>query len=426
MTTIGFEEKLWKFGDKVEVHSIDILLRGKKLNFWIDKIAHYKDNEFLVTILPNINSKFFPPFHMRNIRVNAELLEKNFLRNVNGYEDTDIISVGSVIQGGYYSVDTDKIISQNIFNFEYYVVDITNDFFKDFLTDSPINDKDYSYSNCYEEFLLENKNSNDCMKPHVYCFNVGQGDSSLVITSLGNAYLVDTNIYDKNRAHEFCLKVYEILESHNLDSTKIKGLIITHKHIDHLRGASHIIKNKYFDIEYFLINHDYKHETKAVCDLLDEAEAIPKWLNLNAPCSLIEGSTSLEFINPDYLTATNVAAPDINDSSICISVSYHDSCMHLIGDIGYNHLLGKTKSFLSTALKISHHGSDTGTDEKLLNQIKPEYSFISAGTHKGYNHPHLTVTNLLKTYVSNNTVSKEVKRTTCYKLNGSGISKSYR
>jgi beta-lactamase superfamily II metal-dependent hydrolase len=50
----------------------------------------------------------------------------------------------------------------------------------------------------------------------------------------------------------------------------------------------------------------------------------------------------------------------------------------------------------STALKVSHHGSHNGTDEKLMNEVKPKIAILSYGRRNRYGHPHREVTKLLE------------------------------
>ncbi len=47
-------------------------------------------------------------------------------------------------------------------------------------------------------------------------------------------------------------------------------------------------------------------------------------------------------------------------------------------------------------LKVSHHGSKTGTSQELLDKIKPQYAIIECGAHNKYHHPNQEVTKRLK------------------------------
>nr|WP_303094129.1 hypothetical protein [Limosilactobacillus mucosae] len=46
-------------------------------------------------------------------------------------------------------------------------------------------------------------------------------------------------------------------------------------------------------------------------------------------------------------------------------------------------------------LKLSHHGSRTGSDPKFLSRLQPRYGIISAGRFNRYGHPNsVTIKNL--------------------------------
>lgn len=47
-------------------------------------------------------------------------------------------------------------------------------------------------------------------------------------------------------------------------------------------------------------------------------------------------------------------------------------------------------------LKVSHHGSRTGTDEALATELSPAYAVISCGLNNSYGHPHEEVLDALK------------------------------
>ncbi|MCX0379718.1 hypothetical protein LI055_08795 [Clostridium perfringens] len=408
---------------------MDSLLRGKKLSFSIDEIYKKEDGLYGIKIIPEIESEYFPPYHLRNINVKYSLLEKKFYEAINkGKEVKNKHFKGSVVQGGYYSIETTELRNMRIFNSKTIITD-NNDIFVGKKIESPYNKKNIRK----DKVLTMDKGCKELSKPQIqnegnlylYCFNVGQGDSFLLITTNKSAYLIDTNIYTEKRALNFYNQIKKILNEHNI--SKLTGFIVTHKHIDHIRGADKFISYSGLEIDSFLINMDYSHETKVVDRLLKEAELkILKWININSPGIIRDGNTEIIFRNPDNATSTVINAPDINDSSIVICVKYKNTMMYLTGDASYSVLNCKlnkcTNSNCVNMLKISHHGSRTGTDSILLNNLNPIHAFISAGNNKKFNHPHTQVINLLKNKATIVNISKIIKTTICYKSNGSKIS----
>lgn len=409
---------------------MDSLLKRYRLDFSIDEIYKKENNLYGIKIIPEIESEYFPPYHLRDINIKSSLLEKEFYKTTIKEDEAVVQSFkGSVVQGGYYSIETTELRKIEIFNSKTIITD-NNDIFEDTKIESPYNDKNIREENILEmqkgcEILSEIpiKNETDL---YLYCFNVGQGDTFLLITTNKNAYLIDTNIYTRKSALEFYKEIKRILYVHNI--SKITGFIITHKHIDHIRGADKLIEDSGIEIDKFLINMDYSHKTKVVDRLFEQANLkIPLWININSPGIIRDGNTEIIFKNPDDTTSTVIGAPDINNSSIVICVKYRNTRMYLTGDASCNVLNCKLVESMDSAseimLKVSHHGSRTGTDDNLLNNMKPMYAFISAGDNKRFKHPHAEVINLLKKKVSKVDISKRVKSTICYKSNGSKIIK---
>lgn len=401
-----------------------------KIGVSVDAINHVENDIFRVRLIPDYNSEYHIPLHTRNVLVKRELLEKSYLDWINEYHNryADMIAfqsedvTNSISQGGYY------ILNKKDFNeklrFEGKIVfDRENNLFEE-RSNSPYNESNIIGERFLNAIDIEELSicSNKNMKndTYLYSFNVGQGDMSLLITSEKNAYLIDTNLYEKN----FCAKVNEIeniLEGHNMDKKKIKGLIITHKHLDHIRGAYKLIDK--FEFENFIINLDYIHSNSIVEELFKTARIkIPTWINLNQPCKIIEGNTRICFRNPNENTHL---APDINDSSIVMSVSHGDNRIYLTGDACASVLLNSFDCCggINNMLKVSHHGSRTGTDCRLIHKIIPSEAFISVGSSRKYRHPHKEVVDMLKNFGSNIIISKNVKRTIEYRLSSGWVDK---
>jgi beta-lactamase superfamily II metal-dependent hydrolase len=241
-------------------------------------------------------------------------------------------------------------------------------------------------------------------------------------------YVIDTNIYYA-RADAYVNNVKRILLSHNLPNDRIKAIFFTHKHLDHIRGASYLIRK--FKIEYFVINFDYSHPIRPVEDLFNMASAnIPVWINCNNEARIFEGETLIDIRNPDADTSCKDRTPDINDSSICLCIHHGKNRVCLTGDAGYPVINRKytcgnmvSKNIHENLLKVSHHGSKSGTDNNVLNNLRPSHCFISVGNSSKYNHPSQAVLNLLRLdkKIKDIKISKVEQRNICYIVNGTNI-----
>jgi beta-lactamase superfamily II metal-dependent hydrolase len=409
----------------------DTLLCSEEIRFSIDEIffegyqKEYEKDVFCVRIIPDIDSKYFPPFHLRNFRVTADLLDRDFF-NAHMAKFAERVDpkhdqfAALIRQGGYYCFER-GVLKPDIFKKPSVVTDVEIpvlekglknplDRFKAVVGREQVEDINEVTGTRCQRVISDNL--------YVYCFNVGQGDSLLILTPAGNAYLIDVNIYSNDCLELFINNVQEILRSHNLSPSAIKAFIITHKHLDHIRGADQLLSNGRLSFEYFLINQGYPHYTLAVDRLLAAArDNIPKWVDIKSPTQFIDGEVVFSITNPQH-----DIAPDINDSSIVACIKYRDNMVYLTGDAGHS-ILSEQMIVPSTnshsLLKVSHHGSRTGTNQGVVDLVMPTHAFISAGESANFKHPHNEALICLKG--AETKVSKKVKQTVKYIVTGSSI-----
>lgn len=124
-----------------------------------------------------------------------------------------------------------------------------------------------------EKELIENFNLNLTettreTAPKLYCFNVGQGDMSLFISSRGHAFIIDTHITD-SRKQDILAELKRIL-----GGRPIEALILTHRHYDHYLGAYMLLNDKEFNVKHLIVNQSFLTDPKPnqVDKLLNKAE----------------------------------------------------------------------------------------------------------------------------------------------------------
>jgi competence protein ComEC len=77
---------------------------------------------------------------------------------------------------------------------------------------------------------------------------------------------------------------------------------------------------------------------------------------------------------------------NLNLSSIVIRATYGSQSYLFMGDATNKN--EEARNWPQTnVLKVGHHGSDTSTSKKFLEQIKPQLAIISVGTGNDYGHP---------------------------------------
>lgn len=395
----------------------DPLLKGKSFCFSVDKLERINKNVYEALLIPNIESEFFPPYHTRTINVSNKLLDYDFTKDhYPNDEFSENYFLNDIKQGYYYEIPSEilkrdsKLISfdEGEFIIEKFFGQFNKEipYLKEFRTENKI-----SVENAGEKIRESRKRY--YIYPTLYCFNAGQGDFNLFISSNGNPYIIDTNIYFSESLNGYINRIKKILRDKKLDDRYIRGIIVTHQHIDHIRGLAKLMDSNEFDIDYFIINNSYNHKTKAVENLYISAQRIPNWINSDNKWEFLDGDTYFCFKNPDSTTRNS---PDINNSSIsiCIRDLRNDNLFYLTGDTGFTILENCYQCpklrFKNSVLKVSHHGSITGTSLSYLDLIYPKYAFISAGQHRKFNHPHKNTLDLLKF----NNVDIEVSRYNYY------------
>ena len=116
-----------------------------------------------------------------------------------------------------------------------------------------------------------------------------------------------------------------------------------------------------------------------------------------------QGQTlSIDILWPDAqrLSQWQASPPsDLNESAIVLRVNYGPStssgfCAYLTADIPKETLQGLIEKECQI-LKIAHHGSKTGTNEEILNEVRPRLAIIQVGKNS-YGHPTKEVLDLLR------------------------------
>ena len=203
----------------------------------------------------------------------------------------------------------------------------------------------------------------------VYCFDVGQGDSILVVNE-GKTMLIDAS------TNQMGSTVVKYLQ--DLGIQKIDYLVGTHPHEDHIGGLDNVIKN--FDIGKFYMPKKSAN-TKSYEDVLDAA--IEKSLKIASPKIGDEfkvGNASCEVMS------VMDEAEDTNDCSIVIQMEFNGVKYLFTGDAGT--AVEKSRNWEQVdILKVGHHGSKTSSTKAFLDQVKPKVALISVGKDNDYGHP---------------------------------------
>ncbi|WP_303859434.1 cell wall-binding repeat-containing protein [Senegalimassilia anaerobia] len=215
----------------------------------------------------------------------------------------------------------------------------------------------------------------------VHFIDVGQGDSELVELPNGQTMLIDAGTPQSGN------QVANEIKS--LGYSRIDYLVATHPHADHIGGMAEIINS--FDIGEIYMPK-VSTTTATYENLLDAIAA--KGLSIHTAKAGVtiaaDNTFSVQIISPmldDYA--------DINDWSAIIRYNTASKNILFTGDAGKDVIRDANPGKIDV-LKVSHHGSRTGTDEALATELSPAYAVISCGLNNSYGHPHEEVLDALK------------------------------
>lgn len=215
----------------------------------------------------------------------------------------------------------------------------------------------------------------------VIFFDVGQGDSALIITPRGQTILIDGGpdasvLQGLGQVLPFWLRHLDLV-------------ILTHVHDDHLAGLIEVFDR--YQIKQVLIG--YSNSKSPLIDIWQNKLAVSKSEIIKAKTGMIfsfDSNCNLKIL------AAEQKATDENDYSIVSLFSCFDRKILLTGDASTK--IENNISFPPVdILKISHHGSNTGTNQSFLNKLKPDLAVISVGVNNKFGHPNQIVLNWLLT-----------------------------
>lgn len=216
---------------------------------------------------------------------------------------------------------------------------------------------------------------------YIKMIDVGQGDCILIHSNNKNI-LMDTggvSVYNKS-GNIFYNTINPVLKKEGIK--KLDYLIISHGDKDHIGEAKTII-------DKFKVNNIYINNNK-INSL--EKEIITTKTKISKEGTIIRlGDFTLIQLNEDMI--------DENDSSSIYLLKYNNIKVLLTGDASIkseSNLLNKYNLGKIDILKLGHHGSNTSTSSKLLEEIKPDVCLISVGENNKFNHPSKEVLERIK------------------------------
>ena len=182
-------------------------------------------------------------------------------------------------------------------------------------------------------------------------------------------------------------KIAQVLQE--LGRNKIDYLVATHPDEDHIGGMADVISNTQIGTIYA------PNKTNNTATYRKFLTAIQ---NNNLQITLAEAGTIIDQTDDYKLEILwpkkDANFPETNDYSIIIKLTVGNKTFLFTGDAPTNAILNSNPGHIDV-LKLSHHGSRTGTTEVLIHKLSPTYAVLSYAVDNSYGHPMQSVLNAL-------------------------------
>lgn len=256
----------------------------------------------------------------------------------------------------------------------------------------------------------------------VHFIDVGQGDSALVITPHGRAFMVDTGGV-REGSYDIGSRV-DVPYLLHYGVQKLDYIFLTHAHDDHAGGVKGILTK--IPVGAIGIGHE------GAGDYLQTfgTGEIGKIKKLLVP--LQEGSSiELDGVRIDMLyspESKKVQESQLqatgNEFSNLIRVSYGEASFLFTGDLvaeQEQQVLANGTNVASTVLKVGHHGSRTSSSQEFLTAVNPGWAVISCGYNNSFGHPHKEILNRLTSCTKAEILRTDQQGAIVFKTDGNSI-----
>ena len=213
-------------------------------------------------------------------------------------------------------------------------------------------------------------------------FDCGLGDLLLIENPNQEVILIDTGPPDFAKGH-FSHSASGYFQTKGIDT--IDWVVITHAHNDHYGGLEYVLKN--FAVKHLLITDEFKK--RSIWHFFEPL--IPqhtKVVAITDTMFLPVKNGKVQILHPDQ----NYSHQNINNMSIVTLLDYEELEILFTGDLeeeGEEYLLHHYSDRLdSDVLKVGHHGSKTSSTERFINEVSPQFAFISTSLKNRFHFPH--------------------------------------
>jgi len=240
---------------------------------------------------------------------------------------------------------------------------------------------------------------------HVFVLDVGQGDS-ILISKGSSQILVDGGPSPDRLSDELEGKL-------PFWDRTIELVVLTHPDADHLAGLVEVLQ-RYKVSKILTSGQETETDLYRQWRRLIDEKGIERVVAKTGQRVTLGSDIELAVLHPsgDQTVKDKVG---LNENSVVLRLECGRFSMFLTGDAGQvveKSLLDQSVKLRSTVLKVSHHGSNTGTSPEFLSEVKPELAVISVGEDNKFGHPTGEVMSRLQSAITGESIYMTSQRGT--------------
>ena len=207
----------------------------------------------------------------------------------------------------------------------------------------------------------------------VYFFDVGQGDSTLILSPDGQTALIDGG--DSGTG------VVQYLQ--NLGIQRIDLMFASHPHADHIGGLVDVLNA--MPVAKVVTSGEMNTTSifERFIDGIDKAGA--EYVEAKRGDTIPFGGINFQVLSPAHSSSDN-----LNNSSLVLNIRIGKTTFLFMGDSESeieSELLSSGQSLNADILKVGHHGSKSSSSPAFLSAVSPETAIYFAGIGNSYGHP---------------------------------------
>ena len=223
---------------------------------------------------------------------------------------------------------------------------------------------------------------------HVYFLDIGQGDSTLIVTPSGRQALIDGG-------PDGDLVSQQLTQVLPRGDRTLDLVVMTHLDADHSHGLLEVL-DRYKVGAALAGPHPLGNEMQARWEQRLVQHAIASVEIREGYAIQLDEDVELEILNPPRGRLMG----ESNNDSVALRLTYGEVSVLLTADIeeeAERRLTHSGAQLSSLVLKVGHHGSNTSTTQTFLDAVSPSIAVISAGLDNSFGHPASAVVERLET-----------------------------